>query len=35
MLVVAYGSEINIKFTATALVDIPAVSMRIARSLKT
>ncbi len=29
------GREMNIKFTATALVDIPAVSMPIARSLKT
>jgi len=31
----AYGREINIQFTATALVDIPAVSMPIARTLKT
>ncbi len=31
----AYGREMNIQFTATALVDIPAVSMPIARSLKT
>ncbi len=31
----AYGREINIQSTATALVDIPAVSMPIARSLKT
>ncbi len=31
----AYGREINIKFTATALVDIPAVSMPIAHYLKT
>ncbi len=31
----AYGREINIKFTAKALVDIPAVSMPITRSLKT
>ncbi len=31
----AYGRDMNIQFTATALVDIPAVSMPIARSLKT
>ncbi len=31
----AYGREINIQFTATALVDISAVSMPIACSLKT
>ncbi len=31
----AYCREINIQFTATALVDIPAVSMPIACSLKT
>ncbi len=31
----AYGTEMDIQFTATALVDIPAVSMPIARSLKT
>ncbi len=31
----AYGREINIKFTATALMDIPAVSMPIAHYLKT
>ncbi len=31
----AYGREMNIQFTATALVDIPAVSMPIALSLKT
>ncbi len=31
----AYGRKMNIKFTATALVDIPAVNMPIARSLKT
>ncbi len=31
----AYGREMNIQFTATALVDIPPVSMPIARSLKT
>ncbi len=30
----ANGREMNIQFTATALVDIPAVSMPIARSLK-
>ena len=32
---VAYGRELNIQFSATALVDIPAVSMPIAHSLKT
>ncbi len=31
----AYGREMNIQFTATALVDIPAVIMPITRSLKT
>ncbi len=31
----AYGREMNIQFMATALVDIPAVSIPIARSLKT
>ncbi len=31
----AYGGEMNIQFMATALVDIPAVSMPIERSLKT
>ncbi len=31
----AYGREINIQFTATDLGDIIAVSMPIARSLKT
>ncbi len=31
----AYGREINIHFTGNSLVDIPAVSMPIARSLKT
>ncbi len=31
----AYGREINIQFTATALVDISAVRMPIACSLKT
>ncbi len=31
---VAYCREINIQFTATALVDIPAVSMPIACSVK-
>ncbi len=31
----AYGREMNIQFTATALVDIPAVSIPIARSFKT
>ncbi len=31
----AYGREMNIQFPATAMVDIPAVSMPIARSFKT
>ncbi len=31
----AYGREITFNSRATALVDIPAVSMPIARSLKT
>ncbi len=31
----AYGREMNIQFTATALMDIPAVSMPIERSFKT
>ncbi len=31
----AYGREMNVQSQATALVDIPAVSMSIARSLKT
>ncbi len=31
----AYGREMNIQFTATAVVDIPAVSISTARFLKT
>ncbi len=31
----AYGREMNIQFTATALVDIPALNILIACSLKT
>ena len=35
MLEVAYHREINVQFSDPALVDIPAVSMPVARSLKT
>jgi hypothetical protein len=35
MLDAVYGREIKLNYLATTLVDIPAVSMPIARSLKT